>query len=819
MAPEDRVIPRSGPLVGLFLASGCSALIYEIVWFQQLSLVLGASAVSLAILLTSFMGGMCLGSIGFSRWVSTRHHPLRVYALLEFLIALCGLATLVLFPVVGRIYCQLALAGPNDLIARSVVALVMLLPPTIMMGATLPAISRWVQSTRDGMAWLGWFYGANTFGAVVGSLFAGMYLLRVHDVYVATWFAASINLAIAFSATLIARSCPCADAGSPLTTTNQEPTAQTEPKVTVATTSSGELEMVYLVAGLSGLTALGAEVIWTRHLGLLLGPTVYTFSIILAVFLLGLGMGSSTGSIIGRRVRSPGLALALTQLLLLIAIPYAAYMIVHVVPYFLARHEIDERFTVRLTHDLVRTLITLLPATFLWGASFPLAVAAAADQVQDPSRLVGRLYAANTLGAIVGSLGISLFAISYGGQFVQQALTVTSGIAGLLMLSSLTWQAWTNWFMSSTSSQSILKPLLGTVSLVLVGVACVAAWVLVPVTPTALLADGRYLKGTDATTTYLYVAEGIDSPIVVSEAFDGTRSFHVAGKIEASTLERDIRTQRLLGHLPAMVHPHPKKILVVGCGSGMTAGSFLLHPTVEEIVLCEMEKCVIEASRDNFARENYGVLRNPKTRVVHDDARHFLATTRETFDVITTDPIHPWVKGAATLYTAEFFQLCRSHLNADGVVTLWVPLYESNEATVKCEMATFLREFPQATIWSGESQHVGYDLVIVGTVADKPLDFSRFIRKLIVNQSLQVSFDDVGLGSIPALLSSYVASGHELQTWLGDAQINRDANLRLQYLAGSSPSDVMEQTILQAMTNGTTKSFDDLLPLLQGAPD
>lgn len=804
--------------MGLFLASGCSALIYEIVWFQQLSLVLGASAISLAILLTSFMGGMCLGSLGFSRWVSTRHHPLRVYALLEFLIAMYGLGTLVLFPIVGRVYCQLALVGSNDLIARSVVALIMLLPPTIMMGATLPAISRWVNSTRDGMAWLGWFYGANTFGAVIGSLLAGMYLLRVHDVYIATWFAAAINVGVAMAATVIARSCPYLGAEPSLIPTNV-PVDHAAPLSTQTAAGSGELEMVHLVAGLSGLTALGAEVIWTRHLGLLLGPTVYTFSIILAVFLLGLGLGSSAGSIIGRRVRSPGLALAVTQLLLLIAIPYAAYMIVNVVPYVLSKHDYDERFTVRLAHDLVRTLITLLPATCLWGASFPLAVATVAGQDQDPSRMVGRLYAANTLGAIVGSLGVSLYAIPFGGQFVQQALAVTCGISGLLMLSSLTWQAWANWFATRSPSRPILRPLLGTASLVAVGAMCVVAWAMVPATPTSLLANGRYLTATDATSAYLYVAEGIDSPIVVSEALDGSRSFHVAGKVEASTLERDVRTQRLLGHLPAMIHPQPKKILVVGCGSGMTAGSFLLHPTVQEIVLCEMEKCVIEASRDNFALENYGVLRNPKTRIVHDDARHFLATTRETFDVITTDPIHPWVKGAATLYTAEFFQLCRSHLNPDGVVTLWVPLYESNEATVKCEMATFLHEFPQATIWSGESQNVGYDVVVVATVEDKPLDFYRFISKMMSNKSLQGSFEHVGLGSIPALLSSYVASGHELKTWLSDAQINRDANLRLQYLAGSSPSDVMEQKILQAMTNGAPKKVDDLLQGSREQPD
>ena len=424
----DRETPRNIALLGMFLASGCSALIYEIVWFQQLSLVLGASAVSLAILLTSFMGGMCLGSLGFSRWVSYRHHPLRIYAAMELLIAVCGVGTLWLFPVVGRVYCTLSLAGPSDVIARSIVAIVLLLPPTAMMGATLPAISRWVESNRAGMAWLGWFYGANTFGAVMGCLLAGMYLLRIHDVMVATYVAGAMNIGVALVALRLAKISPRG---------HKEPQ---EAQITdgIVPPDHG---LVYVVIGISGLTALGAEVIWTRHLGLLLGPTVYTFSIILAVYLLGLGLGSSVGAVVGRRVTSPGRALAVSQLLLLAAIPYAAYMIVNVVPVWLAVRGADERFTVRLTRDMIRTAAALLPATCVWGASFPLAVASLAGRRNDLSRLVGRLYAANTFGAIIGSLVVSLVAIPYGGQFVQQWLTGLSGLSGILMLCAATWPA------------------------------------------------------------------------------------------------------------------------------------------------------------------------------------------------------------------------------------------------------------------------------------------------------------------------------------------------------------------------------------------
>ncbi len=816
MPSSGRETLRSVALLGLFLASGCSALIYEVVWFHQLGLVLGATAVSLAMLLASFMGGMCLGSFGFSHCVSARRHPLRVYAVLELLIAACGVSTLWLFPVVGRVYCHFSLMGSGDLVVRSLMAMLLLLPPTAMMGATLPAVARWVQSNRTGMAWIGWLYGANTIGAMIGCLLAGMYLLRLYDVFVATYVAAAINVAVAALALQLARRetagamRPVVDPGLPdlvvplsgqgggdtvwnLVTADERPDQRTP------LSRSIDLAVVLFVAGLSGFAALGAEVVWTRHLGLLLGPTVYTFSIILAVFLLGLGLGSGVGAWIGHRARSPRLALAMTQLLLMLAIPYAAYLIVHVLPRWLVLRGSGELFTVRMTRDVLRTLLALLPATVLWGASFPLAVAVLAGHDRDPSRLVGRLCAANTLGAILGSLGVSLFAITYGGQFVQQLLTLVSGLAGILMLGLMAWQNRHLIKRVPFQLNEVVPRLPGLISLTILAIVCPFAFCGIPATPHALLAEGRSAHRWDDSSSYLYVAEGLDSSIVVSDLQDGTRCFHVAGKIEASTRERDLRTQRLLGHLPALAHPLPRKVLVVGCGSGMTAGSFLLYPTVEQIVLCEMEKCVIEAARENFEAYNYGVLRDPATRIVCDDARHFLATTRESFDIITIDPIHPWVKGAAALYTVEFFELCKSHLNRNGLVTLWVPLYESNEATVKCELATFLQQFPQTMIWSGQSLHVGYDLIVVGSVDGQPGNVQEMTSRLSSSPSLQKSFAEIGLTQEDSLTSRFAASGHDLKSWLRGAEINRDRNLRLQYLAGTNPDDAQEQWILQSM--------------------
>lgn len=810
--PAVRETPRVAVLLFLFLASGCAALIYEIVWFQQLCLVLGATSVSLAILLACFMAGMGLGSFAFPRCIPSLVHPLRAFALIEALVAGCGLTLLWLLPIIGATYCRGAYSGSGDLVARSLVAISTMLVPTALMGATLPAVARFVQSHPSGAAWLGRCYASNLVGGMVGCLLCGLYLLRQYDVYVATYAAVAINLSVALIALAISWKWSHVPVGSESTShLSNDPKRQVDTLKTSnhrtswwnrhSDGSSLDLIVTHLVVAVSGLTALGAEVVWTRQLGLLLGPTVYTFSIILSVFLLGLGLGGVLGAWLGRRVRSPKFALAITQLGLLVAIPYAAWMIVNVVPYWLVLRGNNELFTVRMTRDILRTLVSILPATTLWGASFPLAVAVVFGRGRETGRMIGGLSASNTFGAIIGSLVVGLYGISFGAQSVQQALAVASGCSGTLMLGLVFWEMWpaTSLILGSSRVRSVQGLAIGLAALTGVCVGCLWAVQSVPTTPKSLLADGRWMSRFNDRAAFLYVAEGLDSPIVVSDLDDGTRCFHVSGKIEASTRERDVRTQRLLGHLPALAHPHPKKVLVIGCGSGMTAGTFLFHPSVEEIVICEMETCVIDAARDHFAEYNHDVVLNRKTRIVHDDARHFLATTQETFDIITADPIHPWVRGSATLYTSEFFQLCKSRLSNQGVVTLWVPLYESNETTAKCELATFLQQFPAATIWSGQNRFVGYDLIVLGTVDGRRADLDDMMVKLENSLPLRLGLTLVGLGTTNALEQRFVANLEDLGAWLADAQINRDCNLRLQYLAGTNPDQASEHDIFHAI--------------------
>src|SRR5262245_49707775 len=288
-------------LILLLAGSGCAALVYEIVWFQLLQLVIGSSGVSLGLLLAAYMGGLCAGSILFARFVPPRTHPLKVYAVLELGIGVLGLLVLFAVPIVGRLYVagvpDSATAGLVGLFFRGIVAGACLLPPTLLMGASLPAIARWLETTPEGVSWLGLLYSGNIAGAVFGSLISGFYLLRVYDMAVATYIAVAINVAVgAASFVLSAR------------THHETTSVQSARAVRVK-----RVGWIYLAIGISGLTALGAEVVWTRLLSLLLGGTVYTFSIILAVFLCGLWFGSSIGAFLVRRVPHPLLALAACQ--------------------------------------------------------------------------------------------------------------------------------------------------------------------------------------------------------------------------------------------------------------------------------------------------------------------------------------------------------------------------------------------------------------------------------------------------------------------------------------------------------------------------
>ena len=764
-------------LLLLFAGSGCSALIYEIVWYQLLQLVIGSTAVSLGVLLATFMGGLCLGSLALPRIRSLGgRHPLRVYALVEMGIGICGILVLLGMPLVDRVYVAAVGHGLPAMLLRAVVAAACLLPPTILMGASLPAAARWLETTPEGVSWMGLLYGGNTAGAVFGCLLAGFYLLRVHDMTTATLVAAAINGVIALIGFGMASRTP------------HQAASGEQPATPPAPEAAPRAGAVYLTIALSGAGALGAEVVWTRLLGLLLGATVYTFSIILAVFLTGLGIGSGVAAALVRGIARPRMALACCQLLLAGAVAWTAYMLANSLPYWPINPILSTSPWFTFQIDLARSTWAILPAALLWGASFPLALATVASRGRDAGRMVGGIYAANTAGAIVGALAFSMFFIpAMGTQNCERLLIVLSGLSALYV-----WPVATTWTPRAKAGALFLAAAAGAVVLLVMSVSKV---------PSMLIAYGRRITISAGRSEILYAGEGMNASIAISRWDDGAVQFHVSGKVEASTESYDMRLQRMLGHMPALLHPNPRSVLVVGFGAGVTAGSFVLHPEVKRIVICEMERMIPPVATRFFGKENNHVLNDPRVEMVYDDARHYVLTTREKFDVITSDPIHPWVKGSATLYSKEYFELVKQHLNPGGIVTQWVPLYETDMSTVKSELATFFDVFPNGTIWGNDTSGGGYDTVLLGQAQPTKIDVDQLQDKLERPDQARVaaSMREVGFNSAISLLSTYAGQGPDLKSWLTGAEINLDGNLRLQYLAGLALNNSMEGAIYSQM--------------------
>lgn len=307
-------------------------------------------------------------------------------------------------------------------------------------------------------------------------------------------------------------------------------------------------------------------------------------------------------------------------------------------------------------------------------------------------------------------------------------------------------------------------------------------------TPGNLIAWGRRTAVLSSTATVLEATEGLNSSFAFSrDAGNGSIQFHVGGRVEASDASQDLSMERMLGHLPALV-AEPKDVLVVGFGAGVTAGTFTQYPTVKRIVICEVEPKIPPSSTRYFPTQNYGVLHDPKTEIFYDDARHFVLTSREKFDLITSDPIHPFVKGSASLYSKEYFEMVRAHLTPQGIVTQWVPLYESDSETVKSEIATFFEVFPGGQVFANLSGSLGYDVVLMGRNGGGPIDIESVVARSLQPSYAKVmeSLNDVGFKSAYELYGTFAASHEDLRGWLSGAAINRDKDLRLQYLAGLS---------------------------------
>ena len=577
---------------------------------------------------------------------------------------------------------------------------------------------------------------------------------------VATFAAAAINFTVAAISYALAARTPAE---------SQESTAE-QPALTAPDASdAGPQWPIYVAIALSGAGALGAEVVWTRLMGMMLGATVYVFSIILAVFLIGLALGSSAASFLLRWVK-PRLALGWCQVLLMAGIAWTAYAIAEALPYWPALLSTTPWRTLEL--DLLRCLFAILPPAILWGASFPFAFAAAAPTHKEPGRLVGGIYAANTFGAILGALIVSLALIPWiGTQQSQRSLLVLAAVGAAVILAPYAWQR---------RSKLVAAGLVASMAL-----AGVLTWRIHRI-PGELIAYGRRVATSMGRSNILYTAEGRNSSIAISIGQDGSLEVDVNGHVEATTEPFDMKLQRMVGHLPALLHPNPQSVLGIGFGAGVSAGTFTRYPGIRKITVCEIEPVIPPTTTRYFGDQNYRVMHDPRTHIVYDDARHYLLTTTEKFDIIASDPLDVFVKGTAALYSKEYFEAVKRHLNPGGMFTLYVPLYETDAPTIKSEIATFFEAFPHGTLWANTRLGEGYDMVFMGQADPLKINLDEVQQRFSRPDYAKVveSLYDIGVGSPIDLLATYSGRKSDLGPWVKGAQINRDKDLRLQYLAG-----------------------------------
>jgi spermidine synthase len=503
----------------------------------------------------------------------------------------------------------------------------------------------------------------------------------------------------------------------------------------------------------------------------MLGATVYTFSIILAVFLTGLGLGSGLASHLARQLTRPRVALGVCQILLAAAIGWTAYTLADALPNWPIDPLLAKRAVFNFQVDIMRCMWAVFPAACLWGASFPFALAAAAARSEDSGTLVGRVYAANTVGGILGALAFSIVLIPWiGTQDCQRLLIALATVSALIVLAPIA---------RSLGTRGVAASVASVVAVI---------WMIASISPVPWLAVayGRRMILQTNPGRALYVGEGRNYSVAISEPPDGSHYFHVAGKVEASTAPSDMRLQRMLGDLPALFHQDPKSVLVVGFGAGVTAGTFVVQPTVENITICELEPLVPPAAAKYFRKENHNVKNDPRTTIHYDDARHFILTSKDKFDIITSDPIHPWVKGTSALYSKQYFELVKQHLRPGGIVTQWVPLYESDVATVKSQLATFFEVFPNGTVWGNTINGEGNDVVLLGQVEPLHLNVDALEDQWSRPDYARVaqSMGAVNFHNATDVLATYAGRASDMKRWLAGADINDDMSMRLQYLAG-----------------------------------
>jgi spermidine synthase len=776
-------------LVPLFFLSGATSLVYETIWGRELHLIFGTSQVAIATVLAAFMGGLSLGGLLGARFADRVSKPLLVYGVLEGVIGVYAL----LFPSLLRLVTPLYLGfwatfEPSPLVFslfQTLLVGTLILVPTTCMGATLPLLARFVTTRLDlAGSRVGLLYGVNTFGAVAGTFLAGFVLLPALGLNHTTLLAAGANLMLLGASALLSRR---ADGNAPPVV---EPSAAEPPPAPD--------KALLLVVGLAGCASLIYELAWFRVMSLTLGASTYAFTTMLLAFLVGIASGGWAGGRIAdnllRRWSRVGVLVGLAVAQGAVAVATWAMMYGFEQLPFLYVELFDliegkQGFFWPTWLGLAMAVMT--PPAVMMGASFTLAVRSLVADSGSLAGPVGRVYAANTVGAIVGSLAAALVLLP--GLHVVGTITFANGINVLGAFVAL-WAAWRlGW------QQHTLRYATGAGAALIV---VVSGALYPPPWEPLLMTAGMYKYVTElsersrervleyAVEPYelLYYNEGLSSVVTVARNRK-TGNIWLAnnGKVDASTTS-DMPTQLMVGHLPFFFGRDVEKACVIGLASGITAGAVTLHPEPSRIDLVELEPSIFEASHF-FDEYNHRPLDDPRVVPVVNDARnHMMLVPPASYDVVVSEPSNPWLTGVSNLFTREFFELGKSRLKPGGVWSQWVQMYGMGTEELRALLRTFAEVFPHVALFATIEDA---DLVILGSDEPLLLDLEGLDGVIATQPVVARELGLIEVHSAYDLLTYFQMERATLDEFTLGAELNTDDNMLIEFAA---PRRLYEET-------------------------
>ena len=743
--------------------SGATGLVYEVVWTRLLTLIMGNTHYSIATVLTAFMGGLALGSFVGGKIIDRDFNPLAAYAILEAGIGIyCLLIPLFIelaFPLFQWIYMNLGDSYTQTSLVRFLVCGVLLIIPATFMGATLPVLSKLVSRDENFIGKdVGTLYSINTFGAVLGALASAFVFMRFLGVQATISVAASANICIAFIIYFVFKP-PLKERLSYLVPPSKEKSASLQKR---------DL-FILLSFAVSGLAALVYQVAWTRILSLLLGSSVYAFSLILAVFIFGLALGTAITSNLLDRIRYQVRSFGITQIII-------GFSSLFIVPLFgripfvnrWVYENLGQQFQLMQGANFITILGLLFIPTFFMGAQFPIVIKILATKLETVGQNVGRAYAFNTVGAIIGSFLAGFVLIPMLGIqatiFSMVFLNVLLGITLLAIGSQLS----LNWKIYGLPGVFIFCVFISN---------WIAPW------DKSVISSGSFmpyrigdLKEAELKKNkILFFKEGMHTTVTTELSPSGNIFLRVNGKTDAS-LALDMRTQLLSGYLPMLFHENPKSALVIGQGSGITLGAVEQFP-VDKINLVEISPAVIEGSRF-FDPFNHDALNDKRLSVLLEDGRNHIALSKKSYDVIVSEPSNPWISGVGALFTVDFFDLLKKRLNPGGVACIWVHTNMSPES-FKSIIRSFTEKFPFVTMWESIA---GDDYLLIGSEQEYRLSFEK-TQKYLANEITGKDLARIGIRNVPDLMSLMIMSRSKLVEFSENAPLHTDDNSFLEFNA------------------------------------